>query len=116
MEKKLTHAEYLKQAIQYFVAVTIAVGLLCLVACNVKPAEADPEQFKVQMRFDNNYYRLSYEPVVLEGCQYFATPSAYGFISLCHKGNCTNIIHVYNYMKPIELAGPQWKPVPQRPK
>lgn len=28
--------------------------------------------------------------VVIEGCEYFVTPTYYGHITLAHKGNCTN--------------------------
>ena len=28
--------------------------------------------------------------VIIEGCQYFKIPSAYGYDTLVHKGNCTN--------------------------
>lgn len=32
---------------------------------------------------------------VIEGCEYIATRTYLGYETLCHKGNCTNSIHIY---------------------
>lgn len=43
-----------------------------------------------------NTWDVKYKILVIDGCEYIATPSAYQYTSITHKGNCTNSIHIYN--------------------
>ncbi|TND07924.1 MAG: hypothetical protein FD123_2732 [Bacteroidetes bacterium] len=38
-------------------------------------------------------YKFVYTVVTIEGCEYFRYQGAHGFLSLEHKGNCSNPVH-----------------------
>jgi len=47
-------------------------------------------------QYQKNVAIDEYDISVIEGCQYLVTRGYVSEKNLCHKGNCTNSIHLYN--------------------
>lgn len=76
--------------------------LFCLIGCSfeseLKISQKDTinenKYFQIKRPLNNS---LKLEVVIVDGCEYL-----YGYVGgnggyvLCHKGNCNNLVHVYN--------------------
>jgi hypothetical protein len=82
--------------------VMIGIGVVVLFVLLPSPSPSLPDPFASLPENDIRVitHNLDWKVIEIEGCEYFYQKSKGwkepGGITLCHKGNCKNPIHMYN--------------------
>jgi hypothetical protein len=73
------------------VSALVGAAALCLVGLfGVACQNFDTDALRVGESGKMIGNEVSYKVIVIDGCEYIATSSAYGHVALIHKGNCKN--------------------------